>query len=88
MHCKICLKRSQYFSICVHPYCEECYTINFSKCSKCEFGKLPELQTTNTTHTTEPVQTEPVQTPQVTEEKDVGIIYNIFNYVLNQLNLC
>ena len=77
MHCKICLKKSQYFSICVHPYCEACYTINFSKCSKCEFGKLPELQTT-----------EPAQTPQVTEENDVGIIYNIFNYVLNQLNLC
>ncbi len=38
MHCKSCLKRAQYFSTCMHPYCETCYKNSQTFCDKCEVG--------------------------------------------------
>ena len=38
MHCKNCLKKSVYFSNCMHPYCESCYK-NKTFCESCRTGK-------------------------------------------------
>lgn len=38
MHCKSCLKKSTYFSKCMHPYCESCYK-NKTYCNNCKSGK-------------------------------------------------
>jgi hypothetical protein len=47
MHCKSCLKKAQYFSTCMHPYCEGCYNKKQLYCESCESGvkrnKLLEL---------------------------------------------
>lgn len=38
MHCRNCLRKSNYFSVCMHPYCEKCYkTQKF--CNLCNCGK-------------------------------------------------
>jgi hypothetical protein len=37
MHCKICLKKSQYFSSCMHSYCEKCFTEQ-QYCNNCKYG--------------------------------------------------
>ena len=38
MHCKSCLKRAQYFSKCMHPYCESCYKSTQTFCNNCNTG--------------------------------------------------
>lgn len=38
MHCKDCLKKSHYFSKCMHPYCETCYNLKIY-CNYCKTGK-------------------------------------------------
>jgi hypothetical protein len=38
MHCKSCLRKSHYFSKCLHPYCELCYKTK-TYCDTCKTGK-------------------------------------------------
>lgn len=38
MHCRNCLKKSHYFSKCMHPYCESCYKSK-TYCECCKTGK-------------------------------------------------
>ena len=40
MHCKSCLKRAQYFSKCMHPYCELCYKNTQIFCNDCKVGEV------------------------------------------------
>jgi len=61
MHCKSCLKRAQYFSTCMHPYCESCYKKNQTFCNECKTGmkknrlwELLEQMTLRETYTTYP----------------------------------